>query len=601
MIAGTTLNGVEAWLNSTSVGTTTRTTGAATGQDGIANLNEAFYANCNIQEVIYYASDKSTDRTDIEGNISAYFQSAKLLDESFGSGAEAAYSTRQLRRDQTDCMVIRRASDSTTTTIGFVDGDIDEAAIETFCTGTTCTVQTWKDQSGNGNDATAAAPANEPTIYTGGALVKENGSLALDFDTTDVLIASSITINGQRSDFAVVTIDDITRENGIFNTDSVNDGTTTTDRYAQNIKLDLSTGVTTNMRNLSFTSGGAVKQIQSNGVQQGVRHLLNGQYSGTTLSGYIDGVAKGSTTQIDQKTGTSHLAIGSAYQATRNLLDGKIQELITFQSDKGSVRTSIESNIGDYFTQNTPLLDTYSGAAAAYSLRLLDSTYTGALINVWNGTSYADIYPNVFGELDTVALAAHCGSNDGFIRYWYDQSSNSNDATQTATASMPKIYDGTTGVITENGKPAVMFETGQGAPHMNITSITPRSQFAVVKTSNAEQNSGILEPENPVFHYANNGNLKVHRVTISIGASNPLDQKLVSSIADGASSQHHVNDESSTTTVSTYYSGSTFGGRSAQSNRQCVPLQEYVAYATVVSGSYYTGIRDNINTFYNIY
>ena len=102
MIAGTTLNGVEAWINSTSVGTATRTTGAASGQDGIANLNEAFYANCNIQEVIYYPSDKSSFRTDIEGNISAYYQSAKLLDESFGSGAEAAYSVRQLKRANTE-------------------------------------------------------------------------------------------------------------------------------------------------------------------------------------------------------------------------------------------------------------------------------------------------------------------------------------------------------------------------------------------------------------------------------------------------------------------------------------------------------------------
>ena len=80
-------------------------------------------------------------------------------------------------------MVIRRASDSTTTTIGFDgSGNISEAAITTFCTGTTCTVESWLDQSGNGNDATAAAPANEPTIYTGGALVKENGKVALDFD-----------------------------------------------------------------------------------------------------------------------------------------------------------------------------------------------------------------------------------------------------------------------------------------------------------------------------------------------------------------------------------------------------------------------------------
>ena len=72
-------------------------------------------------------------------------------------------------------MVIRRASDSTTTTIGFDGEDIDEAAITTFCTGTTCTVYQWLDQSGNGNTATAASTGEEPTIYTGGALVKENG------------------------------------------------------------------------------------------------------------------------------------------------------------------------------------------------------------------------------------------------------------------------------------------------------------------------------------------------------------------------------------------------------------------------------------------
>ena len=106
-----------------------------------------------------------------------------LLNETYGSGAEAAYSTRRLNGNVTDCMVIRRASDSTTTTIGFDgSGNIYEADIISFCTGTTCTVYQWLDQSGNGNTATAPSTGAEPTIYTGGALVKENGKVALDFD-----------------------------------------------------------------------------------------------------------------------------------------------------------------------------------------------------------------------------------------------------------------------------------------------------------------------------------------------------------------------------------------------------------------------------------
>jgi len=100
------------------------------------------------------------------------------------------------------------------------------------------------------------------------------------------------------------------------------------------------------------------------------------------------------------------------------------------------------------------LLDTYTGAAAAYSLRKLRTAYTGDAIEVYNGSSYADIgFSN--DELDTVALAAHCGSNDGFVSRWYDQSGNTNDATQTTTANMPKIYDGTTGVLLQNGKPII--------------------------------------------------------------------------------------------------------------------------------------------------
>jgi hypothetical protein len=73
MIAGTTLNGVEAWLNSTSVGTATRTTGAVSFQNGIANLAQGFYANCKIQEVIVYDSDQSSNRTGIETNINDYY------------------------------------------------------------------------------------------------------------------------------------------------------------------------------------------------------------------------------------------------------------------------------------------------------------------------------------------------------------------------------------------------------------------------------------------------------------------------------------------------------------------------------------------------
>ena len=103
-----------------------------------------------------------------------------LLNESFGSSAAAAYSVRRLFSSANTAMTIRRDSDQSETDIGFVDGNLDEAAINTFCSGTTCTVSVWKDQSGNDNHATQTTAENQPTIYTGGSIVKENGRVALD-------------------------------------------------------------------------------------------------------------------------------------------------------------------------------------------------------------------------------------------------------------------------------------------------------------------------------------------------------------------------------------------------------------------------------------
>ena len=59
-----------------------------------------------------------------------------LLNETYGSGAAAAYGTRRLNGNYSGaCMTIRRASDGTTQTIGFVGEEIDESAIDDFLHG----------------------------------------------------------------------------------------------------------------------------------------------------------------------------------------------------------------------------------------------------------------------------------------------------------------------------------------------------------------------------------------------------------------------------------------------------------------------------------
>lgn len=103
------------------------------------------------------------------------------------------------------------------------------------------------------------------------------------------------------------------------------------------------------------------------------------------------------------------------------------------------------------------LLDDYPGAAAAYSLRKLRTDYTGAAIRVRESATNteADIGFTSSGELDTTALLAHTGANDGFVTTWYDQA-GSNNATQSTAANQPQIVSGGS-VILENGKTSIQF------------------------------------------------------------------------------------------------------------------------------------------------
>jgi hypothetical protein len=102
------------------------------------------------------------------------------------------------------------------------------------------------------------------------------------------------------------------------------------------------------------------------------------------------------------------------------------------------------------------LLDTYTGAAAAYSLRLLRTAYSGNSIRVRRSSDNAEQdFGFVSNDLDTASLLTFCGAGNGFVTTWYDQSGNANDATQSTAinqcqivSSGALILDANTGKIT---------------------------------------------------------------------------------------------------------------------------------------------------------
>jgi hypothetical protein len=520
-----------------------------------------------------------------------------LLNESYGSGAAAAYGTRRLNGNYSGaCMTIRRASDGTTQTIGFVGEEIDESAITTFCTGTTCTVQTWHDQSqtggtGSGNDATQTDSTKQPTIYTGGALVKDGGRLALDFDgTDDELTSTTVPFSGttHRTSFTVSNADTATSADIIYGIDGGNASAPTGELWQLTSETQLR------------VSG----RIEFNNSAQTIHSLGTLIFNGTTVNDanfYLNGslTTQGTSTGATINTGSTNFGIGTTVVSTSNY-DGKQQELIFYASDKSTDRTSIEGNISAYY-QSAKLLDTYSGAAAAYSLRLLDSTYTGSAIRVRRSSDNTeqDIGFNVFGELDTVSLLDFAGTGDAFVKTWYCQSGNSNDATQTNTANQPRIVS-SGAVEVENGKPIITRVANYQAFATPLSSFG--SNVSVFMVTNTYPYRGTA------FNGNTTANFALHAFPSSTGAAS----------SNVGTPTYYVNG--STASISTAGDvATTYNGIQAVSSILSLDLSSWNSFQIGTTGTYRgmydsqefiiwdsdqssnrANIESNINTFYSI-
>lgn len=140
------------------------------------------------------------------------------------------------------------------------------------------------------------------------------------------------------------------------------------------------------------------------------------------------------------------------------------------------------------------LLDLYSGAAAAYSLRKLTNFYGGSAIRVRRSSDNTeqDIGFDGNGDLNTSALLSFCGAGNGFIVTWYDQSENARHATQSTATNQPQIVS-SGNIIYVNSKPAISFDgTDDSLLNTTLTATSTQSVFYVKKGANLNGNSAVL-------------------------------------------------------------------------------------------------------------
>jgi len=153
------------------------------------------------------------------------------------------------------------------------------------------------------------------------------------------------------------------------------------------------------------------------------------------------------------------LALPVNQPALNDTLNTAFEKIDLYMAALTTATAGSYSFVVTYQEISNRFLDSYANAQAAYSLRKLRAAYTGNCIKVRRSSDNTtqDIGFNSSLVLDTAALLAFCGSGDGFVHTWFDQSSFGRHAVNTSTGEQPKIVSSGS-VIEINGKPALEFD-----------------------------------------------------------------------------------------------------------------------------------------------
>ena len=243
-------------------------------------------------------------------------------------------------------------------------------------------VSKWYDQSDNTNHATQATPASQPKIVNAGVMVDKG----IDFDgvSSQNLKPNLLLPTIQNSSTFVVSTPH-----------SVSGGYT----LMANRSLDR-----VYFRPNTVHIGHPVNTINA-GMSVDVRAIqtITGT-SGGLFTYFKDGSSVGTANYTGDVNGGDSW-IGSGNNGTSEF-NGIINEIIVYDTDQTDNRTTIEANIGEYYS--------ISG------------------------------------------IPAYDNTVDGFVEAWYDQSGNGNDLTQATASNQPTIV--TSGAInTRNSKPIIKF------------------------------------------------------------------------------------------------------------------------------------------------
>ena len=257
-------------------------------------------------------------------------------------GAAAAYSLRKLDKDYTGYAIrVRESAGNTLADIGFdSNGDLDTTALLNHTGVASGYVHTWYDQSGNGNNAVQSTNAAQPQIVSSGSVLTENGKPAVDFDGSDDYFLGA----------AKTTIDDTAIFSVIKSDSNTQDSVFIQNTYAAGNLVSLGLGGLGSNNKIGsrlVVGGTAVSQVGDGTFTSTDQTLVSYLADNATGQMFIDGTQE--TDVVGSRNNSPTTTIGARGDGLYNF-NGKMQEVIFYDSDESSNRTGIESNINDYYS-----------------------------------------------------------------------------------------------------------------------------------------------------------------------------------------------------------------------------------------------------------
>ena len=301
---------------------------------------------------------------------------------------------------------------------------------------------------------------------------------------------------------------------------------------------------------------------------------------------------------------------------------GLSENLSYYNNGNGALATDVFSDIYAYYRMNESGTDAtltdetgnYNGTLNGFTLPgawVNGKANNGALVEILRDSTpaaYNVFYSDANNELSLtspdangVTLGTWIGSNDGFVRTWYDQSGNGNNATQITVGSQPQIVSG--GVVDlDNLKPAIVFNGTSTTLTDTFDSISqPNTIFSIANT-NAINGGLMYDGIDSVNRSTYDVNGDAYAGASMSGTALTVDTQYLHSLLYNSSSSSSYRNSiiNATGNVGTQgLTGITVGSRFS-GNYWSGSIQELIIYNSDQSSNR-TGIETNINNYYNIY